>query len=248
MKEKHTKQTQPGLPLDPQSAPSTPEATNIENPDESRDVFRSSKRRPAARPRRRPTSKKTTLPEKIKLLRDFYHAERRLPGYEEMLYLFNFKSKNAVHSLLLKLNQMDYITKSGRKIAPTGKLTGKIRLLGTIQAGFPSPAEEELVDTMSLDEYLIDNPNATFMLKVTGDSMIDAGIHPDDIVLVERGKTPRPGDIVIAQVDDDWTMKYYSKDKDGVFLVPANVNFKPIRPQHSLELAGVVCSVIRKYA
>lgn len=204
------------------------------------------------KPRRQRTAttkrEKTTLPEKIKLLREFYHAERRLPGYEEMLYLFNFKSKNAVHSLLLKLHQLDYINKTGRKIAPTGKLTGKVRLLGTIQAGFPSPAEEELVDTMSLDEYLIENPNATFMLKVTGDSMIDAGIHPNDIVLVERGKAPRPGDIVIAQVDDEWTMKYYSKDKQGVFLEPANKNYKPIRPQQSLELAGVVRSVIRKYA
>jgi SOS regulatory protein LexA len=193
-------------------------------------------------------TRRTTFPEKIALLRDFYRNENRLPGYNEMLYLFKFKSKNAVHALILKLHQLDYITKTGRKIAPTGKLTGRVRLLGTIQAGFPSPAEEELVDTMSLDEYLIDNPNATFMLKVTGDSMIDAGIHPDDIVLVERGKTPRPGDIVIAQVDDDWTMKYYSKDKDGVFLEPANENYQPIRPTQSLELAGVVRSVIRKYA
>ena len=192
-------------------------------------------------------STRTGLPDKIRLLREFYRMEKRLPGYNEMLYLFNFKSKNAVHSLLLKLHQMNYIVKTERKIAPTGKLTGTVKLLGTIQAGFPSPAEEELVDTMSLDEYLIENPNATFMLKVTGDSMIDAGIHPGDIVLVERGKQPRKGDIVIAQVDDEWTMKYYAKDKQGVYLEPANKKYQPIRPKASLEIAGVVRSVIRKY-
>ena len=201
------------------------------------------------KPRRTATAKakRTTLAEKVELLREFYRSEKRLPGYNEMLYLFNFKSKNAVHSLLLKLHQTDYIVKQGRKIAPTGKLTGTVKLLGTIQAGFPSPAEEELVDTMSLDEYLIENPNATFMLKVTGDSMIDAGIHPGDIVLVERGKTTRKGDIVIAQVDDEWTMKYYAKDKQGVYLEPANKKYQPIRPKASLEIAGVVRSVIRKY-
>jgi len=193
-------------------------------------------------------NKRTGFYDKITLLREFYHLENRLPGYNEMLYLFKFKSKNAVHSLILKLHQLDYITKTGSKIAPTGKLTGRVKLLGTIQAGFPSPAEEELVDTMSLDEFLIENPNATFMLKVTGDSMIDAGIHPADIVLVERGKQPRPGDIVIAQIDGEWTMKYYSRDKHGVFLEPANAKFKPIRPKQSLEIAGVVRSVIRKYS
>ena len=72
---------------------------------------------------------------------------------------------------------MGYVTKSrAGKIAATDKLIGSIKLLGAVQAGFPSPAEEELVDTLSLDEFLIENPEATFMLTVTGDSMIEAGI------------------------------------------------------------------------
>jgi repressor LexA len=99
---------------------------------------------------------------------------------------------------------------------------------------------------MSLDEYLINRPEATFMLKVEGDSMIDAGILPGDTVLVERGRTPRNGDIVIACVDGAWTMKYFFKDGKGVRLEPANRKFATIRPRQKLAVEGVVSSVIRK--
>jgi len=81
-----------------------------------------------------------------------------------------------------------------------------VPVLGTVIAGFPSPAEEELADTMTLDEYLITNKEATYILKVNGESMIDAGILPGDLLLVKRGIDPRDGDIVIAQVDREWTM------------------------------------------
>ena len=184
---------------------------------------------------------------KVNRLRDFVGREKRMPGYNEMLDLFGYRSKQAVHSLLLKLDALGYITKNGRKIAFTDKLVGSIRLLGTVQAGFPSPAEEELLDTMTLDEFLVEKPESTFMLRVTGDSMIDAGIHPGDMVLVEKDATPGKNSIVIAQVDGEWTIKYFNRDRQGVRLDPANSKYPSIRPQNSLEIAGVVRSVIRKY-
>ena len=100
---------------------------------------------------------------------------------------------------------------------------------------------------MSLDEYLVNRPDATFMLTVSGDSMIEAGIHPGDIVLVEKGCTPANGDIVIAQVDGEWTMKYYMKDRDSVRLEPANRKYETIVPKLSLIIGGVVKSLVRKY-
>lgn len=121
------------------------------------------------------------------------------------------------------------------------------RVRGTVEAGFPSPAEEELVDTLSLDELLITNREASFLLKVTGDSMTGAGIMPGDMVIVDRGQTPKSGDIVIAEVDGEWTMKYLRKRSDSVLLVPANPKYKPIRPRHELKIAGVVTAVVRKY-
>ena len=84
------------------------------------------------------------------------------------------------------------------------------------------------------------------MLKVEGDSMIEAGILPGDTVLVERGRVPRNGDIVIACVDGAWTMKYFFKDRAGVRLEPANKAYAAIRPKQKLVVEGVVGSVIRK--
>lgn len=192
--------------------------------------------------------RKTNLEDKIDRLRRFFRQENRVPGYAEMLALFEYRSKNAVHGLLKKLEELGYLRKGpGGKIAFTRRLTGSVKLLGAVQAGFPSPAEEELVDILSLDEYLIRRPDATFMLTVSGDSMIDAGIHPGDIVLVEKGANPKSGSIVVAQVDGEWTLKYYVKDKTGVRLDPANKKYKPLRPKQSLHIGGVVRAVVRKY-
>ena len=186
--------------------------------------------------------------ERASRLREFYAGEKRLPGYNEMLKIFGYKSKNAVYGLLRKLEHHGYITLTKKgQAAPTGKITGAIRLVGAVQAGFPSPAEEELLDTLSLDEFLVERPEATFMLKVTGDSMIDAGIMPEDIVLVEKGKEPRNNDIVIAHVDGEWTMKFFVKRGRTVWLEPANKKYQPIKPEQSLEIAGIVRTVIRKY-
>lgn len=122
------------------------------------------------------------------------------------------------------------------------------RVLGRVEAGFPSPAEEELRDTLSLDEFLVQNPDASFLLKVSGDSMTGAGILPGDLVIVDRGQTARSGDIVIAEVDGEWTMKFLKKSGDAVYLVPANPKYKPIRPQRELKITGVVTAVVRKYS
>lgn len=189
----------------------------------------------------------TALNEKVRGLRDFYQREHRVPGYAEMLKIFGYRSKNSVHGLIQKLSELGYVRKDHRKISLTGRITGGIRLLGSVQAGFPSPAEEELVDTISLDEYLIRRPEATFMLTVQGDSMIEAGIHPGDIVLVEKGGNPKPHDIVVAQVDEEWTIKYFEKDRAGVRLDPANPRYRFIRPKRSLAIGGIVKAVVRRY-
>ncbi len=122
------------------------------------------------------------------------------------------------------------------------------RILGLVEAGWPSPAEEELRDTLSLDEFLVQNPEASFLLRVSGDSMTNAGILPGDLVIVDRGQTAKSGDIVIAEVDGEWTMKFLKKSGDRVYLVPANPKYKPIQPKHELKITGVVTAVVRKYS
>ena len=85
------------------------------------------------------------------------------------------------------------------------------------------------------------------MLEVDGDSMIEAHIADGDMVLVEKTDKARDGDIVIADVDGEFTMKYYKIDGDRVWLEPANKNFKPIYPEQYLRIQAVVKAVIRKY-
>lgn len=192
-------------------------------------------------------SKRDRMVARVGKLREFYRQHRRSPGYNEMLALFGYRSKHAVFGFLRRLHEQGFVVKEGRKFSLTAKVTGGLRLLGTVQAGFPSPAEEELADVLSLDEFLIKKPEATFMLTVSGDSMIEAGIHPGDILLVERGATPRNRDVVIAQVDEEWTLKFFIKDADGVRLEPANKKYAAIVPSRSLVIGGVVRTVIRRY-
>ena len=188
------------------------------------------------------------LQDKVTRLRKFIRDANRLPTYREMLPLLGYRSKNAVHGFTNKLTEHGYLRRDrDGNFSPTTMLTGSTRLLGSVQAGFPSPAEEELADLMSLDEYLVRRPENTFMLTVSGDSMIDAGIHAGDLVIVERGANARSGQIVVAQVDGEWTLKYYVKDRAGIRLDPANSNFKFIRPQRSLVIGGVVRGVVRRY-
>ncbi|MDD5489499.1 MAG: translesion error-prone DNA polymerase V autoproteolytic subunit [Candidatus Moranbacteria bacterium] len=178
---------------------------------------------------------------------NFYHRAKRMPGYQEIMRLTGLKSKNAVFKLIGRMVAANFVEKDSRgKIIPK-HIFGETKILGVIEAGFPSPAEEELIDTITIDEYLIKNKEATYMLKVSGDSMIDAGIRPGDIVLAERGRQPRNGDIVIAEVDGNWTMKYLRKQGNRDTLFPGNKKYKPIVPENELNVAAVVTAVVRKY-
>ncbi len=188
------------------------------------------------------------LADKIRSLRQFWRMDRRAPTYAEMLDLFGYKSKNAVFGLLRKLEEEGYVAKDENgRIALLPKLTGTVRILGSIAAGFPVAEEEQESEAVTLDEYLVKSPDNTYMLTVRGDSMIDAGILPGDLVLVEKGPSPNQNDIVVACVDEEWTLKYYVRDNAGVRLEPANPKYKFIRPLRSLEIGGIVRAVIRKY-
>ena len=102
-------------------------------------------------------------------------------------------------------------------------------------------------DTLTLDEFLIGNKDATYMLKVKGDSMIEAGIQEGDMVLVERSNQAKVDQIVIAEVDGGFTMKYYKTKNGKPYLLPANSSLKPIYPEEELRIVAVVKAVIRKY-
>ncbi len=204
-----------------------------------------------------------SLKDRFNLIKDFFINHSRMPSYAEMALLFGVSSKNAVFKIVNKMIQLNLLKKDDKGYLSFAFNVFSIKMLGFIEAGFPSPAEEELLDSVSLDRFLIENPNSTFMLKVSGDSMINAAILPGDYVIVDKSRKPKEHDIVIAQVDGKWTMKYLELDKtiktntdknltnpnhiQNYILLPANPKYKPIRPKQELIIAGVVAGVVRKY-
>ncbi len=117
-----------------------------------------------------------------------------------------------------------------------------------VVAGFPSPAEDYIEGKLDLNKHLIKHPAATFFVKVTGDSMIEAGIHSGDILIVDRSLEPTDKKVVIAVVDGNLTVKRLRKKKNKVFLVPENGKSEPLQIENetSCEIWGVVTNVIHQ--
>lgn len=192
-------------------------------------------------------SKSIQLNQAIEVIRSFFRLQRRLPSYQEMCQLFGFASKKASFDLAKKLIDAGFIEKDEKgKLVPK-QLFPAIPLLGSIKAGYPTTAEEQLLDTMSIHNYLINRPEKSYILKVSGDSMIEAGIHPGDLVIIEKDSEPKDGDIVVANIDNEFTLKYFNRKEGRVCLIPANKNYPVLYPGETLTIFGVVISVIRKY-
>ncbi len=181
-----------------------------------------------------------------KTIVQFIKENKRVPGYAEIMSLLGFKSKNAVFKLINKLVDDGVFEKDSRGKLSARNLFGNLSILGVVEAGMPTVADEVSLDTTSLDELLLGDKDQMFMLEVKGESMIEALIQEGDMVLVQRTEKARENDIVIAEVDGGWTMKYLKYKNSKPYLMPANKSFKPIYPEYDLRIAGVVKAVIRK--
>jgi len=178
---------------------------------------------------------------------EFYRTHKRMPSYREIATLLQFKSSNAAYRLVEKLIEAGIVTKDNRGKLLPNKIFGEVPLLGSVTAGFPAMAEEAILDSISLDDLMIEKKEKTYLLEVDGNSMIDAHIADGDMVIVEKTNRASDGDIVIAEVDGEWTMKYFKTKNGKSWLEPANKDFKSIYPEQSLTIGGVVKGVIRKY-
>ena len=118
--------------------------------------------------------------------------------------------------------------------------------LGRLPAGFPSPADDYLEGKLDLNRHLIKHPAATFFVRVTGDSMIGAGIHSGDLLVVDRSLEPADKHVVVAVLDGELTVKRLFKQHGVLRLLPENLNYQPIEitVQQSIEIWGVVTNVI----
>ncbi len=147
---------------------------------------------------------------------------------------------------ILKLN-VDNPVKVSDIFMPEHKEELELPLfLESVSAGFPSPADDYLESKLDLNNFLIKNPSATFFVRVTGDSMINAGIYSDDILVVDRALTPKNENIVISVIDGELVVKRIEINKKKVYLMPENKNYDPIEitGEMNFEVWGVVTNVI----
>ena len=121
------------------------------------------------------------------------------------------------------------------------------QILGTVQCGFPSPAEDHAIERVDLNKVLIKHPQATFLMRVRGDSMREAGIDDGDVVLVDRAIKAAHGHVVVAVVDGEFTVKRLWQRGRNVKLQPANPTYPDILPRdgQTIEVWGVVTNAIK---
>lgn len=177
----------------------------------------------------------------------FYRNQKRMPTYTEMMELFEVKSKSVVSYWIEKLIEKGILEKDDQGYLKLSGISFGIPLVGNVAAGLPTSAEESSREVVSMDEYLVARPDTSFLLRVTGDSMVGAGIMDGDLVVVERGRQPKSGDIVLAEVDGEWTMKYFRRRGQDVTLEAANPAYPTIFPREELKIGGVITASVRKY-
>lgn len=193
----------------------------------------------------------------LNYIREFQRKRGYSPSLSDLAIAFGVKSKNAVAKVVNALSKNGYLQKD-----PKGRIkileaaadavqnavsSMTLPLFGPIHAGFAAAAEEQAEELVKLDDYLVKDRANTFLLRVKGDSMMNAGIHEGDLVIVERGKEPRVNDIVVGVLDGEFTLKRLRKDKGKYYLQAENDAYPNLYALDELKTAGVVRGVMRKY-
>ncbi len=180
-------------------------------------------------------------------LQDYYADNQVLPPYSTIMTLLGFKSKSPVAVLIAKLKLQGFLESTPEKRLKPGKRFFERPIFDSVRAGAPSPASDNHYDTLTIDQYLVSHPSNTVLINVKGDSMIDAGILPGDTVIVEKRGPANIGDMVVAIVNNEFTLKTLGSEKGKFVLIPANPAYPVIRPQGDLEIFGIVVGQFRKY-
>ena len=180
-------------------------------------------------------------------LQDYYAQHRALPSYASIGELLGLRSKSSVAALVARLKLAGFIDSTpDRRLAPTRRFFERPLASESVQAGMPNPVDDAPADALTIDDYLIERPSQTVLVRVKGDSMIDAGILEGDLVVVEKSATARRGDVVIAIVDNQFTLKRLDLDRGRFVLKPENKAYPVIRPEGTLEIFGVMVGLVRK--
>ena len=182
-------------------------------------------------------------------LRDHFAANRRIPSLQHIAALMGFASKAAASKLMQRLANEGFVERAPDAAAwiPGPRFFELPLVVERVRAGAPEMIEATSAQPFLVDQFLVRRPAAALLMPVRGDSMIEAGIHDGDLVVVERGKSANVGDFVIAIVDGEMTLKELARERGRYVLRPHNAAFRVIRPRQHLEIFGVVVALMRRY-
>jgi repressor LexA len=181
-------------------------------------------------------------------LQDYFASYRSLPSYSHMQEMLGLRSKDTVSKLVSRLKLMGFLdTAPDKKLIPGKRFFERPLANSTVQAGAFTETYAEGNDYITIDEHLIQKPSRTELIPVAGDSMKDVGILDGDIVVVEKRDLAHVGDIVVAILDDRFTIKTLGKENGKYVLIPANKDFDIIRPKELFSIYGVVVGQFRRY-
>lgn len=180
-------------------------------------------------------------------LQDYYAQHRALPSYASIGSLLGLKSKSSVAAMVARLKLAGFLDSTpDRRLAPTKRFFARPLADSPVRAGLPEQVDDSNTDALTIDDYLIERPSQTVLIRVKGDSMMDAGIFDGDLVVVEKRPSAHKGDIVVAIVDNQFTLKRLDLE-DGKFVLRAeNKAYAVIRPEGSLEIFGIMVGLVRK--
>jgi repressor LexA len=183
----------------------------------------------------------------LALLQDYYAQHRALPSFAFIGSLLGLKSKSSVAAMVARLKLAGYVESTpDRRLAPTKRFFERPLAESPVHAGLPSAIEDAPGDALTIDDYLIERPSQTVLVRVKGDSMMDAGILDGDLVVVEKAAAAKRGDIVVAIVDGEFTLKTLDLERGKFVLKPENPAYPVIRPEGALEIFGVMVGLVRK--
>ena len=174
------------------------------------------------------------------------YGREPLPSYEKIAQDFGFKHKNSVWQYFKKLKESDLIKEKNGKFFINPECFGAILFTSSVRAGFATVAEDSIEKRVSLDESFDLNNPSVFMFTVSGDSMVNAGIYDGDKVIVKKTPQAKDGDIVLAFVDNGYTLKTYRNKNGKVWLQPENSDYPIIEPKEVLTIFGVATGISRK--
>lgn len=187
----------------------------------------------------------TTDEQYLEAMRNYWKERQAFPSMSKLCEVVGMSSTASVFEMVGRLTEAGFLQRFDRRIAPTRKFFGR-PVVGSVRAGVPEPAPDDDLELLSIDDYLVDDPNRTFLCRVRGDSMTGTGLLDGDLVVVQKNSPTSPGDIVVAVVDGEVTVKYLRQTCGRYFLQAANAAYADIKPTGSLEILGVVVGSFRR--